>query len=122
MNMRPSSLVFTAAVLFLLAALSPAPAGAQQGEECEGIPHCGPFDEDPGEGCNGPNDPFCEGGGGGGGGGNCADCVAVYVWPDLQNPDHFECQGGPPPPVGTRLKNCSAHMNGCSSTGWCYVV
>lgn len=88
MNRRRGSFLAGMATLFVLVLLSPAPAGAQQGEECEGIPHCGPFEQDPGNPCNGPNDPFCEGGGGGGGGGgsSCATCVDVFIFPDLTTP------------------------------------
>jgi hypothetical protein len=109
MNLRPGSLVVAIAILTAFAALSPSLAGAQQEGDCEWIPHCGPYVDDP------------PAGGGSGGGSTCATCVAVYVFPNLQTPHHYECEGGPPTGQ-TRLQNCSAHLNGCSSTGFCYIV
>lgn len=69
--------VFAAALTLALAvAAVPAPVIAQQQNgECEGLPHCGPYSEDPGEGCLGHDDPFCNGGGGGGGSPDCLKCA-----------------------------------------------
>ena len=79
MTVRGSSFfVILAALSFV--ALGAAPAAAQQSGDCEGIPHCGPYVDPPGDPCNGPNDPFCNGGGGGGGTiGPCAKCARKTV-------------------------------------------
>lgn len=80
MHVRPGRLLPILAVLALAASLSPVPAGAQQqnGGCEEGTPHCGPYSEDPGNGCLGPDDPFCNGGGGGGSGTSyCYLCQAT---------------------------------------------
>lgn len=54
--------VFSGAVLI---ALLFAPAALAQSGDCTD-PHCGPYSEDPGDSCLGPDDPFCDDGGGGG--------------------------------------------------------
>lgn len=66
MNVRLGSFLVALAVVVLVAAFGAAPAAAQQEPDCEGVPHCGPYNEDPAPPCF-PNDPFCGGGGGGGG-------------------------------------------------------
>lgn len=103
---------------FLVLAAAPAVVEAQEGE-CEGVPRCGPYDEDPGEGCNGPNDPFCQGGGGGGGTNTgCAVCIYIPESPDGV-PAHYDCANLNQQP---RLNDCEGYANGCSSNGFCYIV
>lgn len=66
MTMRPILFWPTIVALALVAISTPIRVSAQVQDECDGVPHCGPFDEDPGTPCLGPDDPFCDGEGGSG--------------------------------------------------------
>jgi hypothetical protein len=123
MNLRPGSLAVAAAIMIGLASLSPPHVNAQPGGECEeGIPHCGPYSEDPGDGCLGPDDPFCNGGGGGGGGGGtntgCRICLFIHEGPNGEPAYHYCADIAGP----NRLNDCEAFANGCSSNGFCVWV
>lgn len=62
MIQRLTSTFVILAALLVAAAFGATPANATY---CPSPP-CTPYNEDPGEPCLGPNDPFCGGGGGGG--------------------------------------------------------
>lgn len=85
MSLHPTPFLATIAVLALVAGFTPSSVSAQQQGDCDGVPHCGPYNEDPGEPCLGPNDPFCNGGGGGGGGGSTGQCQVCDLTCDSNN-------------------------------------
>lgn len=85
---------------------------------------CHTFDEDPGDGCLGPDDPFCQPDDGGGG--SCAyeNCSGCYTCSWI--PSCLECTEGSYWCSESGLDGehpyCTGYDWGCSMTGTCQIA
>lgn len=83
---------------------------------------CYTFDEDPGDGCLGPDDPFCQPDDGEGGScsyencSGCYRCIFIAVGPD---PPHWECDEAH---LEGEHPYCTGYDWGCSMTGLCKIA
>lgn len=106
--------------LVILLLIGGLPALAQ---EC-GTPHCGPYYEDTGEDCYGPDDPFCRDDGGGSMG--CWECIWIAGSPDGQTGAAWVCiQATDPAVVNGAPSRCTdGDTNGgyCEMSGMCQLA
>lgn len=111
------SFYLLALVLLLVATLFPIAADAQhQGGGRD------PYSQDPGDGCLGPDDPFCSPGDGQGSDSPyaCMECQ-IHSTPDY--PYYaYSCASTGASPDTTTFAECTAHSSGCETSRPCSIT